>query len=243
MEQAGRTYPEICFASVLIQKGYVGFIFSRLCRCSADKGTDTELLKTLKGKNLFSHQGKRFRLLNAIRDALKQGTIITNQKDGNKYHFVLSDPTIIFSGGIAYGGTIAAYWRVNLPGCCDNGLVVGLLFVPVPGIKDWLCWLHFCARYSCYRLKKNRNVAWYQVKKKAVNENRTGYSECRSTCIAGIIGNGKIPHAEFTCWWWRVALPLPWPILCRQNRHGIWTTFYNVISWKKEQKGLDGGWV
>lgn len=74
VEQAGKTYPEICFASVLIQKGYVGFYFFPVyVDVSLAKELDAELLKTLKGKTCFHIRAKDSGVLNAIRDALKTG--------------------------------------------------------------------------------------------------------------------------------------------------------------------------
>ena len=74
IEVQKRKYPEICFASLLIQKGYVGFYFFPIyVDVSLKNRLGAELLKTLKGKTCFHIKKNDPVLLKQIDDALKTG--------------------------------------------------------------------------------------------------------------------------------------------------------------------------
>jgi hypothetical protein len=74
VEVAGRKYPELSFASVLIQKGYVGFYFFPIY---VDEGFKKKvgagLLKTLKGKTCFHIKNDDKTLFDQVKQALSDG--------------------------------------------------------------------------------------------------------------------------------------------------------------------------
>ena len=74
IEHLGRKYPEISFAGLLIQKGYVGFYFSPIyVDLSLKNKLKSELIKTLKGKTCFHIKKEDPVLLQQIKDALQIG--------------------------------------------------------------------------------------------------------------------------------------------------------------------------
>lgn len=73
-ELAGRRYPELSFAGVLIQKGYVGFYFFPVYVDEALKSRiGAGLLKTLKGKTCFHIKKNDEDLFKQIKEALETG--------------------------------------------------------------------------------------------------------------------------------------------------------------------------
>jgi hypothetical protein len=74
VEHQGRTYPELYFASVLIQKGYVGFyFFPAYANDSLKQKLKPGLLKTLKGKTCFHIKNGDPVMLQEIKEALQTG--------------------------------------------------------------------------------------------------------------------------------------------------------------------------
>jgi len=74
VEVAGKRYPELSFAGLLIQKGYVGFYFFPIYIDTTLKSQlNPELLKTLKGKTCFHIKKQDPGLVRAIQEALKSG--------------------------------------------------------------------------------------------------------------------------------------------------------------------------
>ncbi len=74
IEQLGRKYPEILFAGLLIQKGYVGFYFFPIyVNVSLKNKLKPGLLKTLKGKTCFHIKKHDPELLQQIKEALHDG--------------------------------------------------------------------------------------------------------------------------------------------------------------------------
>jgi hypothetical protein len=71
VEVLGRPYPGLSFASVLIQKGYVGFYFFPANELK-DK-LQPELLKTLQGKTCFHIKKNGPVILKQVKDALQIG--------------------------------------------------------------------------------------------------------------------------------------------------------------------------
>ena len=70
----GRKRPEVYFASIIIQKGYVGFYFMPVYTTPEMKGFFApELLSLLKGKSCFHIKKLDRKLLAQIRKALKDG--------------------------------------------------------------------------------------------------------------------------------------------------------------------------
>jgi hypothetical protein len=69
-----RTYPELCFASLLVQKGYVGFYYFPVYVNPAIKQKlAPELLQSLKGKTCFHIKKNDPGLFSKIQDALNAG--------------------------------------------------------------------------------------------------------------------------------------------------------------------------
>jgi hypothetical protein len=84
VEFAGRQYPELCFAGLLIQKGYVGFYFFPIYVNPALKSKlKSELLKTLKGKTCFHIKKQDPGLIREIEEALKTGYNYYSSKGWN----------------------------------------------------------------------------------------------------------------------------------------------------------------
>ena len=74
IEIAGRKFNEICFASLLIQKGYVGFYFFPIYIDPAfAKLLNAELMKCLKGKTCFHIKNNDEKLMKEIEVALQSG--------------------------------------------------------------------------------------------------------------------------------------------------------------------------
>ena|SRR6478752_2390761 len=74
IDHMGRKYPEISFAGLLIQKGYVGFYFFPIyAELSLKNKLNPELLKTLKGKTCFHIKKDDPVLLQQIKEALEIG--------------------------------------------------------------------------------------------------------------------------------------------------------------------------
>ncbi len=74
VEIMGKQYAELCFAGLLIQKGYVGFYFFPVyVQEGLKSGLDPGLLKALKGKTCFHIKKQDAGLVKAIQKALKLG--------------------------------------------------------------------------------------------------------------------------------------------------------------------------
>src|ERR1700680_3534769 len=74
IEIIGRKYPQLWFASILIQKGYVGFYFFPIYVQPELKGKlEPVLLKCLKGKTCFHIKKNDPQLMQAIGQALQVG--------------------------------------------------------------------------------------------------------------------------------------------------------------------------
>ena len=74
VEILGKKFPELLFASLLIQKGYVGFYFFPIYINEAlKKKIAPELLNCLKGKTCFHIKKKNPQLLMQINQALHSG--------------------------------------------------------------------------------------------------------------------------------------------------------------------------
>jgi hypothetical protein len=74
VEISGRKYPEVSFASLLVQKGYVGFYFFPVyIDVSLKNRIKPELLKTLKGKTCFHIKKEDPVLLKQINETLEAG--------------------------------------------------------------------------------------------------------------------------------------------------------------------------
>lgn len=74
IEVQGRKYPELCFAALLVQKGYVGFYyFPVYMDASLKLKLSPELFKCLKGKTCFYIKKNDPDLYNQIKDALRLG--------------------------------------------------------------------------------------------------------------------------------------------------------------------------
>jgi hypothetical protein len=74
VEVQGRKYPELCFVSLLIQKGYVGmYYFPVYTNIGLKKEIAPELLKCLKGKTCFHIKKKDPVLFRQIKEALILG--------------------------------------------------------------------------------------------------------------------------------------------------------------------------
>jgi hypothetical protein len=70
----GRKLPELCFATLLVQKGYVGFYYIPVYDNTALKQKlSPELVKRLKGKTCFHIEKNDPELFNQINDALCLG--------------------------------------------------------------------------------------------------------------------------------------------------------------------------
>ena len=70
----GKKYPELCFASLLVQKGYVGFYFFPMYLNTALKQKiSPALLRCLKGKTCFHIKKNDPGLFKQIQDALDAG--------------------------------------------------------------------------------------------------------------------------------------------------------------------------
>lgn len=77
----GRKKPEVYFAAVLIQKGYVGFYFMPVDVEAEQKALFApELLKLLKGKSCFHIKKWDDTLKKQVRDALKKGYEVYKEK-------------------------------------------------------------------------------------------------------------------------------------------------------------------
>ena len=82
VEISGRKLDELYFASILVQKGYVGFYFFPIYCCPEIKPSlKPELLKCLKGKNCFHIKKNNDVILNQIKYALQLG-FDTYKKNG-----------------------------------------------------------------------------------------------------------------------------------------------------------------
>ncbi|SRR6266700_3846072 len=66
----GRKYDERWFASLILQRGYVGFYFTPIAS-SLKKALAPDLMKLLKGKSCFHVKALTPELKTAIRDALR----------------------------------------------------------------------------------------------------------------------------------------------------------------------------
>ncbi len=74
VEVAGRKYPELSFASALVQKGYVGFYFFPVYIDEKLKTRiDPGLMKMLKGKTCFHIKKDDAQLLQQFKQALSLG--------------------------------------------------------------------------------------------------------------------------------------------------------------------------
>ncbi len=74
VEVLGKKYPELLFASILIQKGYVGFYFFPVYIDETLKQKlGLELLQCLKGKTCFHLKKNDPRLLSQVKQALELG--------------------------------------------------------------------------------------------------------------------------------------------------------------------------
>ena len=74
VEVLGKRYPELLFASMLIQKGYIGFYFFPIYIDEAQKKKlAPELLRCLKGKTCFHLKKNDPQLLAQINQALRSG--------------------------------------------------------------------------------------------------------------------------------------------------------------------------
>ena len=74
IELLGRKYPELCFVSLLVQKGYVGFYFFPIyVEGSIKEKIAPALLKHLKGKTCFHIKRDDTDLINHIKEALRTG--------------------------------------------------------------------------------------------------------------------------------------------------------------------------
>jgi hypothetical protein len=74
VELSGKHYPEVSFASVLIQKGYVGFYFFPVCLNDLLKERlAPELLQTLKGKTCFHIKKVDPVVLEQLKETLRIG--------------------------------------------------------------------------------------------------------------------------------------------------------------------------
>ena len=75
IELQGKKYPELCFAALLVQKGYVGFYYFPVYVNPALKQKLTpELLKCLNGKTCFYLRKNDPELFNQIKEALRLGS-------------------------------------------------------------------------------------------------------------------------------------------------------------------------
>lgn len=74
VEVSGKHYPEVSFASVLIQKGYVGFYFFPIYINSLLKEKlAPELVQTLKGKSCFHIKKTGPVVLDQLKETLRAG--------------------------------------------------------------------------------------------------------------------------------------------------------------------------
>jgi hypothetical protein len=74
IEQQGRTYPELCFTSLLVQKGYVGFYFFPVyVDVSLIKKLHPAFLKNLKGKTCFHIKKGDAEILKQIKEMVETG--------------------------------------------------------------------------------------------------------------------------------------------------------------------------
>jgi hypothetical protein len=74
IELPGSKGPELCFASLLIQKGYVGFYFFPVyMNDPLKKELGAALLRTLKGKTCFHIKKGDPKILLEIKEALQKG--------------------------------------------------------------------------------------------------------------------------------------------------------------------------
>jgi hypothetical protein len=81
VEILGKKYPELLLASLLIQKGYVGFYFFPIYVDEAlKKKIAPDLLKCLKGKTCFHIKKNDPRLLMQINQALRSGADYYNSR-------------------------------------------------------------------------------------------------------------------------------------------------------------------
>jgi hypothetical protein len=70
----GRDYPELYFASIILQKNFAGFyLFPLYCHPKLKQQLAPELLRTLKGKTCFHIKHTDPALLAAVRAALQLG--------------------------------------------------------------------------------------------------------------------------------------------------------------------------
>lgn len=80
VEIEGRKKPELWFAGLLVQKGYVGFYFMPVYTSSEMKSLfEPELLKCLKGKSCFHIKKDDPVIYSQIADALKKGYEVYKQ--------------------------------------------------------------------------------------------------------------------------------------------------------------------
>lgn len=78
---SGRKRSEVFFASVIIQKSYVGFYFMPVYAAPEMKGVfGPELLALLKGKSCFHIKALDARLLSQIKSALAKGFSLYKQR-------------------------------------------------------------------------------------------------------------------------------------------------------------------
>ncbi len=81
IEVEGRKKPEVYFASILVQKGYVGFYFMPIYMYSeANIIVKPELMKCLKGKACFYIKKKDPVIMDQIKEALEKGYEAYRQK-------------------------------------------------------------------------------------------------------------------------------------------------------------------
>ena len=70
----GRDYPNLCFANLIEQKGYVGFYFMPIyCEPALKKSLAPELLEVLKGKSCFHVKSLTPEMKEHIKAALRLG--------------------------------------------------------------------------------------------------------------------------------------------------------------------------
>ena len=81
IEVEGRKRPEVYFASILVQKGYVGFYFMPVyMNNEADKMMKPELMKCLKGKACFHIKKNDPVIMDQIKEALRKGYEVYKQR-------------------------------------------------------------------------------------------------------------------------------------------------------------------
>ena len=81
IEVEGRKRSEVYFASILVQKGYVGFYFMPVYMNSkADEIVKPELMKCLKGKACFYIRKNKPVIMDQIKEALEKGYDVYKQR-------------------------------------------------------------------------------------------------------------------------------------------------------------------